>query len=185
MAWDDGQTLTDRWSHAQETVAVLHPRWPCGTSFSGFTNAWVRHSATVVPAVVRRFQRLLAERGGPYGRWKRWCPLAVDGTRLAAPHTRANELGLGCAGRAKTGPQVFLTTLWHLGWGLPYDFRVGPGTDSERRHLDTMVDGLPAQTLLVADAGFVSYALCQRLQAAGHAFVLRVGGNLTLLTELG
>ena len=37
----------------------------------------------------------------------------------------------------------------------------------------------------MADAGFASYAFCRKLILAKHAFLLRVGGNLRLLTELG
>ena len=103
----------------------------------------------------------------------------------SAPLTQANEDGLGCAGRKKSGPQVFVTTLWHMGLGLPWDFRVGPGTDSERRHLEQMLDDLPQNSLVVADAGFVGYELCQRVLKAGHSFLLRVGGNITLLKGLG
>ena len=78
-----------------------------------------------------------------------------------------------------------MTTLWHMGLGLPWDFRVGPGTNSERRHLEQMLDDLPQKSLLVADAGFVGYELCQRVLEAGQSFLLRVGGNITLLTDLG
>jgi len=92
---------------------------------------------------------------------------------------------LGCAGRKKSGPQVFMTTLWHMGLGLPWDFRVGPGTDSERRHLEQMLGDLPQKSLIVADAGFVGYELCQRVLKAGQSFLLRVGGNITLLKDLG
>jgi hypothetical protein len=72
-----------------------------------------------------------------------------------------------------------------MGLGLPWDFRVGPGTDSERRHLEQMLGDLPGESLIVADAGFVGYELCQRVLKAGHSFLLRVGGNITLLKELG
>jgi hypothetical protein len=119
--------------------------------------------------------------------WTRcgWCAVAVDGSRIEAPHTAANEQGLGCAGRDKTAPQVFLTTLWHMGLGLPWDFRTGPGTASEQRHLEQMLPGLPAGALLVADANFVGYELCSRILQAGHSFLLRVGSNRELLTKLG
>src|SRR4029077_11486370 len=110
---------------------------------------------------------------------------AVDGSRQEAPHTAANEAELGCAGRDKTAPQVFITTVWHLGLGLPWDFRVGPGTDSERHHAFDMVADLPPRALLVADAGFVGYELCRRLLCSGRSFVLRVGGNIRLLQTLG
>jgi Transposase DDE domain len=109
----------------------------------------------------------------------------VDGTRIEAPHTLDNETHLGCAGRAKTAPQVFLTTLWHLGLGLPWDYRVGPGTASERTHLKQMVPGLPPAALVVADAGFAGYGVCLRLLRHGQNFLLRVGSNMTLLTDLG
>ena len=113
-----------------------------------------------------------------------FCVLAVDGSRVECAHTLANEDGLGCAGRDKTAPQVFVTTLWHAGFALPWDFRTGPGTDSERCHLDQMLDGLPEKTFLLADAGFVSFGLCHALQQQGHSFLLRVGSNVHLLTDL-
>ncbi len=67
---------------------------------------------------------------------------------------------------------------------MPWDFRLGPGTDSERRHLDQMLDNLPKNTLLLADAGFVSFDLCRGLMKRGHSFLLRVGSNVTLLEKL-
>jgi len=48
-----------------------------------------------------------------------------------------------------------------------------------------MVPELPAQALLVADAGFVGYDLWQTLLTAGHHFVIRVGANVRLLHQLG
>jgi hypothetical protein len=68
---------------------------------------------------------------------------------------------------------------------LPWDFRTGPGTDSERRHLEDMLGGLPSRSLIVADAGFCGYELCERILRQGHSFLLRVGSNVTLLRELG
>jgi hypothetical protein len=119
--------------------------------------------------------------------WTRegWCAFAVDGSRVECPRTKANEEELGCAGRKKTGPQLFLTTLWHMGTGLPWDFRIGPGTASERRHLEDMLAALPEQALVVADAGFTGYELCQRIITAKKNFLLRVGANVHLLQELG
>lgn len=139
----------------------------------------------LVPAVVRRFQRLMRQMDRRY--WKRCgqCAIAVDGSRIEAPRTAANELGLGCAGRDKTAPQVFLTTLWHMGWGLPWDFRLGPGTSSELRHLEQMLPDLPQGALLVADAAFAGYELCARVLQAGRSFLLRVGSNRELLSGLG
>ena len=185
LAWGEGQTLGARFDETVELGRLWHPHWKLGTSYGGFTAALGRWRTELVPALVRRFQRIMREMAGSH--WTRcgWCVLAADGSRIEAPHTTANEAGLGCAGRDKTAPQVFLTTLWHMGLGLPWDFRLGPGTDSERRHLEDMLGGLPPKALLVADAGFVGYELCGRVLQAGHSFLLRVGGNVSLLTELG
>lgn len=114
-----------------------------------------------------------------------WQLFAVDGSRFECPRTTANERVLGCAGKEHTTPQRFQTTLWHWGSELPWDFRVGPGTDSEQRHLDQRLPTLPEGSLLTADANFISFGLCGELLRRRVHFVLRVGGNRTLLTELG
>ena len=184
MAWDEGQTLEARWHHAREVAVGLHAHWPLGASYSGFAAALVRESPRIVAGIKAKFRQAMLSMQGHQTRCG-WRAFAVDGSRLEAPLTRANEAGLGRAGRQKCGPQVFVTTVWHLGLGLPWDFRIGPGTDSERRHCEQMLDELPSDSLVVADAGFVGYELCQRVLAAGQSFLLRVGGNIRLLTDLG
>jgi hypothetical protein len=185
MAWSEGQTLGARFEAASELGRLWHRHWKLGASYGGFTAALVAWTEELIPAVVARFQRMMRQLASAH--WMRfgWCAIAVDGSRIEAPHTAANEQGLGCAGRDKTAPQVFLTTLWHMGLGLPWDFRLGPGTASEQRHLDEMLTGLPPGALLVADANFVGYELCTRILQAGSSFLLRVGSNRELLTELG
>jgi hypothetical protein len=185
MSWDEGQTITARFGHACQAAVELHAHWRLGESYGGFTAALGRVSPTVIPALVRRFQRTMQALAGRHRLCRGWSAFAADGTRIETPHTAANEAGLGCAGKRKSAPQVFLTSLWHLGLGLPWDFRAGPGTDSERRHLEDMLAGLPTRSLVVADAGFCGYATCRRILQAGHSFLLRVGGNVTLLTDLG
>lgn len=185
MTWDEGQTLRARWDHACTAGHDMHAHWKLGESYSGFTQALLRETPRLVPAIARRFRQAmqaLPRRWWTYGGWEAF---AVDGSRLEAPHTAANEAGLGCAGKEKTAPQVFLTTVWHLGLGLPWDFRVGPGTDSERHHAADMVEQLPPGALLVADAGFPGYQLCRQLLCSGRSFLLRLGGNTRLLKELG
>ena len=84
-----------------------------------------------------------------------------------------------------TSPQLWLTLLWHVGSGLPWAWRTGPWGSSERDQLVAMVPELPAQALLVADAGFVGYVFWQALLTAGHHFVIRVGANVRLVRQLG
>jgi DDE family transposase len=184
MAWSEGQTLSARFRYAVETSRDLHRHWRLGRSYSGFAQATISKSAEVLEGVKNRFREEMASSLRTFRNRDGFCVLAVDGSRVECAHTLANEDGLGCAGRDKTAPQVFVTTLWHAGFALPWDFRTGPGTDSERCHLDQMLDGLPEQTFLLADAGFVSFGLCHALQQQGHSFLLRVGSNVHLLTDL-
>lgn len=185
MAWSEGQTLHARWEAAKQTVGALHKHWKLGTSYGGFSEALTRSPERLIEAIQQRLRAKMLQVPEKHRRCCRWNAFAVDGSRLEAPHVEANEQGLGCAGREKTGPQVFLTTIRHMGTGLPWNFQVGPGTDSERTHLRTMLPSMPQDALLVADAGFAGYELCREIIASGRSFLFRVGGNLTLLTKLG
>lgn len=185
MSWVEGQTLTARWESAKQVGQRLHGHWKLGTSCSHFVQVLAEHTPKLVRAIAKRLRGQMLKMAGPHARRCRWTALAADGSRIEAPHTEANEDGLGCAGRQKTAPQVYLTTLWHMGLGLPWDFRVGPGTSSERAHLTDMLDDLPPGAMIVADAGFTSYDLCQRMTNSGLSFLLRVGSNVHLLTKLG
>ncbi len=114
--------------------------------------------------------------------------LAADGTRLNCPRSAANEAGLDPVGKDGTGPQIAGTLLFPQsfcrGSGLPWDVRWGPGRAAELAQLTEMLPDLPDKTLLLANAGFMSCATLRRLSAVGHAFLIRVGGNRRLLTEL-
>lgn len=183
MNWMAGATLSERFRAARKLVRLVQPRWRLPAAFSGFVDAQQRCQPLLLPLL---YGRLRAQEGfGDAWRVVGWLVLAVDGSRFECPRTTANEEGLQCAGREKTCPQIFQTTLQHVGTGLPWDVRLGPGTDSERRHLDQMLGELPPQSLLTADAGFISYDLCAWLCQNCHTFVLRVGGNITLLENLG
>lgn len=185
MSVSEGQTLTHRFEHSSEFLHETHRHWKMGASYSGFTQALAKVSPWLLRAIQARLQKCMLQKAGEHARVEGWFALAVDGARIEAPRTLANQTGLGCAARDKSSPQVFLTTLWHLGLGLPWDFRVGAGATGERADALEMIDGLPARSLVVADAGFISYAFCWKLLQNDHSFLLRVGGNLTLLTELG
>jgi hypothetical protein len=185
MSWDEGQTIRARFDHSCELGRTLHGHWRLGESYGGFAQALERTSPTLVPGLVRRFQRQMRGLAGAHWLCRGWCAFAADGTRIETPHTAANEAQLGCAGKQKSAPQVYLTSLWHLGLGLPWDFRTGRGVDSERRQLEDMLAGLPERSLIVADAGFCGYETCCRILQAGCSFLLRVGSNITLLTDLG
>jgi hypothetical protein len=82
-------------------------------------------------------------------------------------------------------PQMWLTLLWHVGSGLPWAWRSGPSDSSERAHLLEMLEELPENSLITADAGFVGYDFWKAVLEAKHNFVIRVGSNVRLIKELG
>jgi Transposase DDE domain len=185
MSWSAEQTLAARFEAVRAVLKKLFPKWSLGTSYTGWYDAQAKWIKPLKSALSQRLQQQMQTMAGQQWRREGWCAFAVDGSRVECPRTQANEQGLGCAGRNKTGPQLFLTTLWHMGTGLPWDFRIGPGTASERRHLEEMLTALPEQALIVADAGFTGYDLCQRIATAKKNFLLRVGANVHLLKKLG
>ena len=186
MAYDESATLGDRFNHARECQIEMAPgaRRP-GKTYQGFVKAMKR----LPPGTLDRLQAHLRKEHQRIAgaSWKRngWVILACDGSRVEVPRTARNEAAFGCAGRKKTGPQLGVTTLYHMGTGLPWGWAVGAGTDAERGQLRAMLDTLPAGSLLVADAGFTGYDLMQTVNAQGTSFLIRVGANVTLLTDLG
>lgn len=83
-------------------------------------------------------------------------------------------------------PQVWITMLWHMGLRLPWMWRLGPSNSSERGHVMEMLNegDFPENTLFCGDAGFVGYALWASLMGRGMHFLVRVGANVSLLTEM-
>jgi len=185
VAWSRSSTAGDRFDEARLSLRQWWPKKALGETYSGFIKALVRFSELLLQAVTAALRRAMVEVAGPHRRREGWEAFAVDGSRIECPRTAANEAVLHRAGRQKTGPQVFLTVLYHMGTGLPWAFRTGPGTDSERTHLREMLGELPAESLAVADAGFMGYELLSELLESGRHALFRVGHNVTLLRELG
>jgi hypothetical protein len=109
--------------------------------------------------------------------------LGCDGSRLECPRTAELEQRLGCGGKAKSAPTLWLTALVHLRTGLLWAWRLGRGDAAEREHLRQLLTVLPARALLVADAGFNGYWLAQAMVTAGASFLIRVSGKDSLYTE--
>jgi hypothetical protein len=185
MCWSAEQALADRFDDARGVLKSLFPNWRLGVSYTGWYEAQARWIGVLQPAVAKRLRQQMRQRAGRHWTREGWCAFAVDGSRFECPRTAANQADLGCAGKVRTAPQLFLTTLWHMGTGLPWDFRIGPGTASERRHLEAMLTDLPADAMVVADAGFTGYDLYTRILTAKRSFLLRVGSNVQLLKKLG
>lgn len=206
-AWSDEKTLNERFFLARKVLVSMGflPRVPATTyqAFLKILNTWtVTLAMILVDAFRRRMSTDLAGRFKLFG----YSVFGVDGSRLELPRTESNERRFSPAksptqrhGHARSraararrsrekkcnSPQMWLTTMFHVGTGLPWDWRTGPSNSSERDHLRQMIDALPTDALVTADAGFVGYASWKALLQSGRHLLIRVGANVRLLRDLG
>ena len=188
--WQDETRRTGQFERTREFLAGRKAWRRLPKTYTGFADALARRHRPLATAIWKRFRSVLpAVAGtafrGACGGLSAWVVLAADGTRIDCPRSAANEAGLAPVGKAGTGPQIAGTLLFHVGSALPWDVRLGPGRTGERTQLTDMLPESPTRTLLLADAGFSGCAALRRLGDDGHAFLIRVGGNRRLLTELG
>jgi hypothetical protein len=185
MAWDHGASLKDRFESARACVTEMFPsRRRVGKSYTGFVSALALSGAVLLDRISEHLRQQVGQMES-CGRVRGVLAFAADGSRIDCPRTVANQRELRCAGKKKTGPQLSLTTIYHMGSGCLWDYRIGPGTDSERMHLRMMLATLPPEAFLVADAGFIGYDLLREILGSGRHVLFRVGGNITLLKDLG
>jgi hypothetical protein len=214
-AWSGEQALTERFTWARKiAVQALGLGVLTATTYQAFLKmlrAWTAVLAVALVAVLRRRMREdLTDRFLVAG----YAVFGVDGSRLELPRTASNEAHFAPAPRQRSpkkpkpmrrhraraararaaraarakkanSPQMWLTTMWHVGTGLPWDWRLGPSGSSERDHLKQMIAALPANALVTADAGFVGYEYWKALRDSGRHLLIRVGANVRLLKGLG
>jgi hypothetical protein len=212
-AWSDEKTLTDRFSVARKIViarAILSRR-PAKSyqAFLKMLRTWTLTLTLALQAAFRhRMQAELAERFMVQG----FPVFGVDGSRLELPRTESHEQRFSPASarrkrkpktkqrrRARSkaaraerarqkksdSPQMWLTPMFHVGTGWPWDWRIGPSDSSERAHFQHMIAALPAGALVTADAGFAGYAYWKALIESQRHLLIRVGANVRLLQKLG
>ena len=186
LGWAVGPNLQECFTAAREALVAMYlSRRRPGATLAGFLDALSQQSAALLRVVVSSLRRMTIRLSGGLWRLGPWVVMGADGSRVECPMTRNNEKGLGCAGKDKTTPQLFITTLFHVVTGLPWGWIRGRGDSSERGQLRRLLKELPRRTLLLMDAGFPGYTLLQAVQAAGHDFIVRVGRNVRLLRGLG
>jgi len=209
-SWQETRHVTDAFAHAQEVCEELGWR-KAARSYTSLMNALERYDHVWMRRMRERCQFLAQEVGGRFFRTDGWVLIGFDGSRATAPRTISNERAFcapnyGRGKRAKYGkkkskgmrrkrnkqhpphpqePQAWITMMWHMRLRLPWTWRLGPSHASERDHVKEMLatEEFPKKTLFCGDAGFTGYPLWQTiLQTKGH-FVVRVGGNVNLLSE--
>lgn len=185
MAWNGTPQLVERFAAVRECLHAACPHWALGSSYDGYVHAQHREAARLIPAMTRKLRQHMQAFADEHRHVGRWEVFAVDGSDAACPRTIHNQQAMGDTGKPNGIPQLSMTVVHHVGLAMPWAFRVGPSTESEREHLRDMFDELPERSLLVADAGFIGYDLCREMLGKNQHFLLRVGGNVHLLTDLG
>jgi hypothetical protein len=186
LGWAAGPNLRECFTAAREALVAMYvSRRRPGETLAGFLEALHQQSAALLSVLLLSLRRMTIRMSARHWRLGPWVVMGADGSRVECPMTRRNERGLGCAGKDKTTPQLFVTTLFHVVTGLPWGWVRGRGDSSERGQLRRMLKDLPRRTLLLMDAGFHGYVLLRALLMLGHDFIVRVGSNVTLLRGLG
>jgi len=140
-------------------------------SYQTLINALKKYTDRILPPIMGRMHQLMEKTDQANFRIGQWLVLAVDGSRLDASRTLANEKRFckpknkkksnrkkkkrGRHAKKRTpasrkkhynpqpvGPQVWLTLLWHVGLRMPWAWKIGPSYSSERAHLLEMLTAL-------------------------------------------
>lgn len=209
-AWSDEKTLVERFAIARKIIINRYAEQPePAGSYQAFIKLLRKWTEPLLQMLMAAFRRRMAETLAAVWWVEGWLVFAVDGSRVDVPRTRKNEERYSpksklsrkaqkrrrAAKRRRSAqkarerkanvPRIWLTMMWHVGSGLPWDWRTGPSDSSERGHFQEMLGSMPAGALLTADAGFVGYDLWKTVSGAGCQLLVRVGGNVKLLTKLG
>ena len=161
MAFTESKQLTEAFKKATFLSQKLFGLVAV-TSYQSLMRALVTYGPQLLPRVWSRLQVLMERVASEHYRIEDWVPLAVDGSRFSTPRTQSNEkafsaqkFGKGEKAKSRrnwknkkkrtrklgvaTKPQIWLTLVWHMGLKLPWCWKSGPSTSSERHHLIDML----------------------------------------------
>jgi Transposase DDE domain len=184
MTWCCGDSQPERFEAAKAFCVVCLPkRRRPGQSVQGFQKALAKLPMPVLRVIAAGIRTILASRLA-----RRWLDdgfiaIGCDGSRVECPRTAELEQRLGRANKDRAAPSIWLTALVLLRSGVPWAWRIGKGTASERSHLLQMVDLLPPRALLVADAGYLGFDVAKQLVRQQISFLIRMSSNVTLYTQ--
>jgi len=209
-SWQEAKNVTDAFDQTLEICVELGLENTAKT-YTAFMNALAAYADVFSSRLRGQYQALAEKVGGRHWRNADWLLIGFDGSRATAPRTVSNERAFcapnyGNGQRAKYGkkkskgmrrqrnkenkpqpqaPQAWITMMWHMNLRLPWTWRLGPSNSSERGHVLEMLEQeeFPAETLFCGDAGFVGYPLWQAILLAQADFLVRVGGNVKLLSQ--
>jgi hypothetical protein len=203
-AWSDELTLVERFRTVRKiAIRLAGEQQQLAKTYQAFTKVLRRWTDELVRLLTAALQERMQQTLPQHWHVAGFVLFGVDGSRVELPRTRSHEDAYSTTRKKRRGqnrhgkglaakdakkansPQLWLTTMWHAGLGLPWDWRIGPADSSERAHMGAMLDGLPVGAMLAADAGFVGYEGMCAIFSGGQHLLIRVGANVRLLTQLG
>jgi hypothetical protein len=184
MTWSLGESTPERFAMARGIIVICRPkRRRAGATAQGFQKALVRLPmrpwVALATAVRHRLRELLGDDLLVDG----FIPLGCDGSRLECCRNDQLLARMGKAGKPESTPALWVTALVHLTTGIPWSWRLGKGTASERAHLGHLIATLPALALVIADAGFHGYDLTAALLVANGSFLIRMSSKVRLFID--
>lgn len=201
-AWSDEANLGVRFVTARKIAVCLFPsQEKVAGSYQAFIKLLVRWTPALIPVLQVAFRTRMQTDLSALWRVGGRLLFGLDGSKIELPRTASNQRAYAAArrrkkrrkGRRRRGadvkkadtPQLLMTTLWHVGTGLPWSWRIGSSYESEHSHVREMLPEVPAGAVLAGDAGLVGYDLMCAMHADGRHVLVRVGSNVRLLTRLG
>lgn len=201
-AWSDEKLVSDCFSTARRIGLCMYPQTQnVAGSFQAFLKVLKHWNSNLASELKSALHKRMLGDFGDLMKIGKFIIMAIDGSRIGLPRTQSNENEFSVKRHHRKGKSkkhrnksaekkantvtMWITTLWHCGIGLPWDWRLGPSDSSERLHWLEMLADLTLPTLFVGDAGFVGYEYSKAVIAAGHNILIRVGSNVTLIKKLG
>lgn len=184
MALDEDRTLSGRFQYVRSALKRNHRgRTRTGNTYNGLLKALERQQHVTLPRVKAELRGHVRKRLARIDPTSPWLLLAVDGSKEELPRTADHEKSFGIADNG-IYPQALVTAVVEVHTGLPWDWRIGAARAAEKEHFSQMIGDLPADALLLADANFIGFPIWAKLCAKEQPFLIRVGGNVRLLTGL-
>lgn len=168
----DGLDVLRLWQHA----------WTVPTP-GAITQARKRVGAEPLRVLFERVAAPLATRGTVGAWYGRWRIMAVDGVVVDAADTPGNVETFGKPGSVSDEaafPQLRIVGIGECGTHAVIAAALGPYRSGERELAEQLVEAITPDMLILADRGFYSYALWDRVLTTGAALVWRVSAGIDL-----
>jgi Transposase DDE domain len=186
LNWSAGDTLEERFEAARTfyVCRVAPKRRRPGQTPEGFALALARLPFFVLRLFASALRVRIAQVFSDVWRVDGFVPIGCDGTRVACPRTEQLEKRLAHDESSDTPPQVWVTAMVHLRLGLLWSWALGKSDANERRHLHQLLPTLPADALVITDAGYQGYELAAEMSSRDVSFLMRVSSQ-TVLYSIG